>query len=1311
MKRWFYNLPIKSRHYLMIVMAVIGVSIIAFNAMNYSRVHRTILTVMMAQRVHNVAFHRGVEEFYEYLYTGDSLHNSSFHQHLELANELAYGFSMQRNWSEKLSNSEYVSKMDAIYGSISGSVADVDIKELAGSLKLMGWLYPSLMDSVMYVAHGAAENGIKVSALMQQYIEDNKSVQLVEIDNLIKEITLSEDAFSAQLVKLQKTGGVIVIWVSLIVVLLIILVITYISLLISKSITRPVEQIVDTLQEIVKGKLDVDIAINSKDEIGVLADSFRRLQLHLLEKVEVLKYIAQGDFSHTLEIAGETDVLGIVVNQIQNSFNEIIAQTEEVATGNFDMEIVRRGENDTLSDSLGLMTNALKENALMNRRQQWMQQGQADLNDLVRGEHELDELARSVIGWLVKFVGGQLGVIYIKDEQSSKYNLLGSYAYTARKNSVTTVSKGEGIVGQAILEQQRILLTQVPDDYVAVNSGLGNSVPDQIVVVPCGFNDEIFAVVEIGVLGAFTADQLDFLERVSHNIAVSFYTVLRRRSMEMLLAKTQEQTEELQVQQEELRQANEEMETQTKALRESENQLQAQQEELRATNEELEERTHAIEKQRDDIKTKNEKLEIAQQEIEAKALALEKSNQYKSEFLANMSHELRTPLNSILILSQLMAGNKAGNLTEKQITSIKTIYSSGSSLLELINDILDLSKIEAGRLDLTIDEMDVQNFISDISSEFNPLVQDKGLKLNIQVEKDIASKIYTDTLRLQQVVRNLISNAVKFTSKGVVSLTVCKPDNRFVPSHNGYGADDYISFKVQDTGIGIPLDKQKSIFEAFTQADGTTTRRFGGTGLGLTISKSLANMLGGDIYLESEMNKGSLFVLTIPEKTEENSTEEDRTSSGSEIEGNREKECVREIAGKSKGTVSPSREEDVVCDDRKSISKGDKFVLVIEDDASFGQLLYDLAHERGFKCLLARNGETGLHYAEYYKPDAIILDIGLPGINGWEVMDRLKQNPETVNIPVHFMSGAEESKKAKNQGAIGYLQKPVSVDDLNLAFSKISSLISSSMKQILVVEDDDIMRSSIVELIDSGEVEVTSVATGKEALDELNKGKYDCFILDLGLSDMSGIELLKKAKNGRQSTKIPVIIYTGRDLTRKEEEEIQHYTDKIIIKGVRSSERLLAETMLFIHKVESGLPDTDQVRMQSISGGDVMKGKKVLIVDDDMRNVFALTSVLEDRGIDIVVGRNGREGVDRIVQDKGIDLVLMDIMMPVMNGYEAMEEIRKNSQFKKLPIIALTAKAMKGDREKVIKAGANDYLTKPVDIEKLVALLKLWLYR
>ncbi|WP_375748804.1 response regulator [Vibrio sp. HN007] len=1042
-------------------------------------------------------------------------------------------------------------------------------------------------------------------------------------------------------------------------------------------------------------------------------------------------------------------VLILIVGFIALKFSDSV--TSPLTKGmDFAKDIASGNLNSTLDlnqkDELGDLARSLNDMAVQLKNLDWLKSGKEDLDDQLRGDLELSDLSNKFITFFAKHMGSQLGALYLFDEKQQVLNLKSSYAFTDRSGNFNQIQLGEGMIGQAAMEQEVIAFSDVADNAPAFNYGAGEVTPKYFMAIPLVTDSHLIGVALLGAVNPFSTLHKTFVNESSTNAAIVFSAANARSMIERLLEQAQEQKENLskanedleqqatalrkseqalQTQQEELRVTNEELEEQTKVLKESEAELQAQQEELRVTNEELEERTKALEDQKIEMQEKNDELHLAQQIVEEKAKEVEIASKYKSEFLANMSHELRTPLNSILILSQLFANNKDGNLNAKQIESAKAINSSGSDLLSLINEILDLSKVEAGKIELHVEDVAFDSVEQDIRRLYQDIAAEKGLDFDISVAGNLPQSIETDSQRLQQVLRNLLTNAFKFTHEGVVSLSMAMPSPE-VAQRMQMPRESLVAFHVKDDGIGIKEEQQLSIFQAFQQADGSTSRKYGGTGLGLSISKELTHLLGGSILLKSEEGKGSTFTVVLPLKYISKVTELEATTEptqpvkteASKAELKAEKmEPLPAVKAKSAKpvspveTTSPIKAESYIEDDRHTIATEDRTLLVIEDDKAFAGVMRDFGRERGFKCIVAETGETGLHFADYYKPSAIVLDIGLPGIDGWTVMERLKENPDLRHIPVHFMSANDANLDAMRMGAIGYLTKPVDMKKLDTAFSNIEEIISKPVKRLLVVEDDEIQRDSIRQLIGEEDVHIVAVSTGKEALSELESQRYDCMVLDLGLEDMTGFELLEDIRRSETAARVPIIVYTGRELTRDEEKELNQYAESIIIKGVKSPERLLDETALFLHRVEAELPAEQRGMLKAVHDKEsVLKDKNILLVDDDMRNVFALSSILEDKGMNIVIARDGQESLDKLNENPDIDLVLMDIMMPKMDGYEAMQEIRKQKKYESLPVIALTAKAMKGDRSKCIEAGASDYLAKPVDTDKLLSMLRVWLY-
>jgi len=994
----------------------------------------------------------------------------------------------------------------------------------------------------------------------------------------------------------------------------------------------------------------------------------------------------------------------------------IVDQARAVARGDYTKQIDIRSSKDQLGEALSQMTNELNTTSEKNKADNYLRIGQARLNKKLSGENSISAITDVTIRFLSEYFEAQVGVFYVLTSENI-LELSASYAYQKRKLISDKFKIGEGLVGQAAREQKPILISDIPNDYIHITSGLGNTAPGTILVYPIKLENTIKGVIELASIQMLTDQHIEFLDAVSQSIAVTLESSESRDEMAVLLEKTQDQAESLQSQQEELREANEILETQKKSLINSERILQDQQEELKQTNEELEEQTQLLEEQKSSIENKNTELEKTRQIIEEKANDLELSSKYKSEFLANMSHELRTPLNSILLLSRLLADNKDDNLTSKQQEYSNTIHLSGTELLDLINEILDLSKVESGKMELHLENFNLNDMAERFQRQFSPQAENKGLELLVDLSSKLPERIKTDGQRLEQIIKNLISNALKFTFNGSISLKIERPGKDKDLSEYNLTGENAIAIIVSDTGEGIPADKQKLIFEAFQQADGTTSRKYGGSGLGLSISRELTKLLGGFIELKSTPGKGSSFIVYLPEVLEKqfeqasgSASDPNMLDTGSEHTPELEMETFDPIG--PIGPIGPLLPDSVfIPDDRNAIKKGDKIILIIEDDSRFAKTLSDLAREREYKVLVAGDGETGLHFADYYEPNAIILDIGLPGMDGWSVMDRLKEHPRTRHIPVHFMSAHDKSVEARKMGAIGFITKPVTISLLDEAFEKIEHLISNNIRKLLVVEDNEVQRKAMVELIGNGDVQTTQAASGKEAFKLLKDQTFDCIILDLGLPDISGVEFLTRIKEDDTITEIPIIVYTGKELTSQEEAIINEYAEKIIIKGAKSAEKLIDETTLFLHRVEENLPEEKRRMIRVLHDREsVFTGKKILVVDDDMRNVYAITNVLEEKGLDVFGAQNGQKGVDTLESNPKIDLVLMDIMMPEMNGYEAIEIIRKKKKFRKLPIIALTAKAMKGDRKKCIEAGANDYLAKPVNTDKLLSLMRVWLY-
>jgi CheY-like chemotaxis protein/signal transduction histidine kinase len=887
--------------------------------------------------------------------------------------------------------------------------------------------------------------------------------------------------------------------------------------------------------------------------------------------------------------------------------------------------------------------------------------------------------------------------------------LLGGYAYRKRKNLANEFRPGEGLVGQCALERERILVSNVPENYVYVSSGLGEAPPRNIVVLPVLFEGEVKAVIELSTFHSFSETHLTFLDQLTESIGIVLNTIAANTRTEDLLQQSQSLATELQSQQDELKKTNEQLEKQAESLRESEELLKSQQEELQQTNEELQEKAALLARQKAEVEAKNREVEEARYEMEEKAEQLALTSKYKSEFLANMSHELRTPLNSMLILSRQLAENRDENLTTKQVQFAETIHSSGSDLLSLINDILDLSKIESGMMGIDVSEIAIADVTSQLERNFHQVAQDKNLEFHVELGEGLGQSLQTDGKRLQQIMMNLLSNAFKFTEQGKIVLRI-EPAPRGETYHldSLNRAGEVIALSVTDTGIGIATEKQRIIFEAFQQADGTTSRKYGGTGLGLSISREIARLLGGEIRVVSTPGEGSTFTLYLPRDYVPVAWPQSVQAKQAQAGATQQWSLVDSLDNETLLAGEPGSIED----DRYTIEPVDRVVLIVEDDLNFARILLDLAHEKGFKGLVANTGAMALALAKKYQPAAITLDIRLPDRDGWTVLDRLKHDSQTSFIPVHIITVEEQRQRALQQGAFTHLQKPVSQEDLTSAFDNIAAFAERRVKKLLVVEDDDVQRMSVVELIGNGDVHTTAVATGNEALTALKDEQFDCMVLDLRLPDMSGFELIERLQTELGRYDLPIIVYTGKELTHKEEVHLKKVADAIIVKEASSPERLLAETALFLHRVEANLPEPKRRMLEKLHRRDpVLANRKVLVVDDDVRNIFALTSALEAHSMEVLHAENGQEGIDLLKKTPGIEAVLMDIMMPEMDGYEAISAIREMEQFKQLPIIALTAKAMKADRDRCLEVGASDYISKPLDVDQLLSLLRVWLYR
>jgi len=913
----------------------------------------------------------------------------------------------------------------------------------------------------------------------------------------------------------------------------------------------------------------------------------------------------------------------------------------------------------------------------------WARTAQLKLSDTVQGDMPIERLATKALEQLVQQMEADVAAAYVADPEG--FRLVGGYALAPGAPERFGVS--QGLVGRAATEQKLLRVKDVPGDYLRIESGIGARHPVEVVLLPAATDGVVHAVLEFGFLRGASARNVDLLDRVGDMLATRVRSVGERKRLRELLEESQTQAEELQAQQEELRVANEELAEQGDALRDTQAQLEERQEQLQASN-------SSLTAQRD-------ALEQLQRNLKDKAVELERASQYKSEFLANMSHELRTPLNSTLILAKLLADNKLGNLTKEQVNFASSIYAAGNDLLALINDILDLSKIEAGKVDVHIVGTTLGKLVEPVTKLFQPVAAQRGLEFVVELEAPDTG-IDTDVPKAQQVLKNLLSNAFKFTEQGAVRLIIGRKDGLF-------------TFACKDTGIGIPAHQHAVIFEAFRQADGTTNRRFGGTGLGLSISRDLARLLGGDLYVESTVGHGSKFTFSLPVEMQQPQA----TSPGTEAAPPLHRPLPRRQppAADSGDGLNGSGGNGVnfsepITETLSAIDPSRRLLLIVEDDSRFAEIVAHTADELEFSTVIAHNAAQAVRLALAHPPAAIILDINLPDHSGLTVLDRLKREPTLRHVPVHVMSVEDHAQAALTMGAAGYLVKPVKQEEIISALRGLQERFTR-VRRLLVVEDDPIERDAICRLLESSEVEIVAVPGVQDALEKLRSTTFDCVVTDLVLSDGTGYELLEKMANDEAYSFPPVIVYTGRSLTAEEEQRLRRHSSAIIVKGVRSPERLLDEVTLFLHQVESKLPPDRQRMLQSARDREAaFEGRKILLAEDDVRNVFAMTSVFEPKGAKLVIARNGREALEALDREPDIDLVLMDIMMPEIDGLEAMRQIRaRGGKYTRLPIIALTAKAMRDDQERCLAAGANDYIAKPLDVDMLLSLSRVWMAR
>ncbi|WP_218830563.1 response regulator [Rubrivirga marina] len=1165
------------------------------------------------------------------------------------------------------------------------------------------------------------------------------------------------------------------------------------------NLTTQVRGIAAVVTAVARGNLDQKLQVEAQGEIAELRDTINAMIDTLATFADQVTTVArevgvEGQLGGQAEVPGAsgtwrdlTDNVNRLAANLTTQVRAITEVTTAVAAGDLSKKITveAAGEVADLKDNVNEMIRNLKDTTRKNQEQDWLKTSLTKFTQLLQGQKELHTVSKMILSELAPLVDMQHGAFYTAErdpgepESEATLKLVATYAYRERRGISNRFQVGEGLVGQCALEKERILITDVPDDYVQINSGLGAAPPRNIVVLPVLFEGEVKAVLELASFHRFNKNHLTFLDQLTESIGIVLNSIEANMRTETLLSQSQGLTQELQSQQEELQQTNRRLEEQARSLRESEELLREQQDELQGTNVELEQKARQLADQNAEVERKNAEIEQARAALEDKAEQLALTSKYKSEFLANMSHELRTPLNSMLILSRMLAENPAGVLTPKQVEYAETIHSSGSDLLGLINEILDLSKIESGAMPVEVERLRLGDVADETDRTFREVANDRGLAFEIAVADGAPASIETDPKRLQQVLKNLLSNAFKFTHEGSVALRVAPADGVRFRTAGLRAADRVVGFAVEDTGIGIEPDKQRVIFEAFQQADGSVDRTYGGTGLGLSISREIARLLGGEIHLTSTPGEGSTFTLYLPvaytaptfargaeagdddtvdgavaaamgdgvagpapdgpNETPEDPAEADGVSQP-EAGGSDEptdapaapsagREAPDEPTSRatepaSSDGVSPATAQPGddavevatlralprhVADDRDAIGPDDSVLLIVEDDPAFAGILVEIAQEKGFKAVVEEHAEGALDAVRRYGPAAITLDMHLPGMHGLTLLDRLKSRPETRHIPVQIVSVSDALPRRERKGALAPLQKPVERAAVSAGIDRAGDLAGRPVKRLLVIEDDETQRRLVEELVGGEDVEVVAVGSGREGIEALGGGSFDCVVVDLGLPDMGGLDFIEHVRGELGQTELPLVVHTGRDLEEGEAQRLGALAEAVIVKDVGAFDRLLDETALYLHRDERRLSDAQRERLARRHRPEAtLAGQKVLIVDDDVRNIFALQSLLEEHKMDVVYAENGRDGIATLEEAGDVDVVLMDIMMPGMDGYQTTRAIREIDRFRDLPIIAVTAKAMKGDREKCLAAGASDYLTKPVNVDQLVSLLRVW---
>jgi CheY-like chemotaxis protein/signal transduction histidine kinase/HAMP domain-containing protein len=1056
------------------------------------------------------------------------------------------------------------------------------------------------------------------------------------------------------------------------------------------NLTEQVRGIVKVVTAVANGDLKQNLTVKSKGEVAALAETINNMTGTLATFADQVTSVAR-EVGVEGRLGGQANVPGAAgtwkdltgnVNLLAANLTSQVRAIAEVATAVTKGDLTRsiqvdaRGEVAELKDNINTMIGNLRLTTDVNTEQDWLKTNLARFTNMLQGQRDLTTVGRLLLTELTPLVNAHMGVIYqIESEDSPQLRLLSAYAGDAINVHQPTLQLGEGLIGQCALDKRQRVVSDIPPDAVPISSALMRVMPKNIVVLPVLFENQVKAVIELASITSFTTSQMTFLEQLTDSIGIVLNSIEATMQTEGLLKQSQQLAGELQTQQKELQQ----------------------------TNEQLEQKAQQLAERNVEVERKNQEIEQARRALEEKATELSLTSKYKSDFLANMSHELRTPLNSILILGQQLSENPDGNLTSKQVEFARTIHGAGTDLLNLISDILDLSKIESGTVTVEAEEIFISNLLDTVGRPFRHEAENRRLSFDIDMEPGLGRSIVTDSKRLQQILKNLLSNAFKFTADGGVRLSVSAALGGWSPDHPVLGQSPaVVAFEVSDTGIGIPLEKQKIIFEAFQQADAGTSRKYGGTGLGLAISRELASLLGGEIHLRSTPGVGSAFVIYLPLKYAGPTVAARPPAASSFSLG--QVPALQAVA--QEGVIEQ------IPDDRLELAPGDAILLIVEDDPHYARVLVDLARDKGFKVLVATRGAQALDLAKQFQPTAVSLDVFLPDMLGWTVLSQLKQNALTRHIPVQVITLDEDRQHALARGAFSFVSKPTTTEGVNAALSRIQEYAKPRRKRLLLVEDNPAERLSISELLGHSDIEIVASETGAGALAALRADACDCIVLDLKLPDMSGFEVLEQLRQDDALCDIPVVVFTGRELSAEEDAELHTMARSIVVKGVESPERLLDETSLFLHRVITELPAEKQRMLERLNSSDEdLVGQTALLVDDDARNIFALSSVLERRGMKVLTATTGAEAIALVEANPEIAIVLMDIMMPQMDGYQTIGIIRQSPAFRRLPIIALTAKAMKGDREKCLEAGASDYLAKPVNTEQLLLALRMWLHR